>query len=223
MPLIPWADISAFPHNFYDTDRFKFPVALRSPDLYEAVDIYSVTKYLMVLASTKTPFRFRSKEDITGLTAKQTNAVIEDLTAGEDCDADEAISNIPRDDQPPSIPTSHSGNKPVTQSPAPTNSHDALNLTPDVFPHPATSHASSDVGGIQNSAPACKPRNTKAATCQGGKTQMEAPPTNLPPLMEMSNDNNSRRSSRKRKEPERADKNVVVKPSKKARARKRAT
>ena len=105
MPSIPWVDISAFLHNFYDTDQFKFSVALWSPDLYEAVDIYSVTKYLIVLASTKTPFHFHSKEDITRLTAKQTNAVIEDLMAGEDCDADEAISNMPCDDElPPFLP-----------------------------------------------------------------------------------------------------------------------
>ena len=64
MPSTPWADISASPDTYYDTNAFALPCALVIPELLTLPNLYLLAPFFIQSSSSSNPFRFRSKSEI---------------------------------------------------------------------------------------------------------------------------------------------------------------
>ncbi|KAK1220271.1 hypothetical protein PQX77_016976 [Marasmius sp. AFHP31] len=79
MPAVPTADLLAYPHLFYNNEKYHFPVPLGSPDLLQQNTMFDFLVYLKCISNLETNdlFIFQSKEAVSlGLTATQ--ACVED-------------------------------------------------------------------------------------------------------------------------------------------------
>ncbi|KAF8955772.1 hypothetical protein BDZ97DRAFT_1764478 [Flammula alnicola] len=94
MPSIPWDLLTANPNDFYNSETFKIPVPLKSPELYttDPADVYLLLKYFLSLSQ---PFQFRPKDDIQERTLTREHEQQKDRTAGEDADVEDIVSNEP--------------------------------------------------------------------------------------------------------------------------------
>ncbi|KAK1221207.1 hypothetical protein PQX77_015988 [Marasmius sp. AFHP31] len=77
MLTVPTADLLAYPHLFYNTEKYSFPAPLVSPDLFHCNTMFDFLVYLKSVFNIEKDnlFVFRRKEAITlGLTATQARA-----------------------------------------------------------------------------------------------------------------------------------------------------
>ncbi|KAF8961526.1 hypothetical protein BDZ97DRAFT_1921209 [Flammula alnicola] len=94
MPSIPWDLLTENPHDFYNSETFKIPIPLKSPELYKSdpADVYLLLKYFLSLSQ---PFQFRPKDDIQERTLTREHEQEKDRTAGEDADVEDIVSAEP--------------------------------------------------------------------------------------------------------------------------------
>ncbi|KAF6746403.1 hypothetical protein DFP72DRAFT_855455 [Ephemerocybe angulata] len=123
-PTIPWKEIAAAPHHFYDTAEFEFPCVLGDPAPCPSVQTLPVYNYLLRLQRTGKSFRFRTLSEITEW-AKQAekDAVDEIEKDDENADPDD-VDDVSKDFKmrtpslsprsPPRTPPSSPGSPPQT-------------------------------------------------------------------------------------------------------------
>lgn len=84
MAAIPWVDISKYPSDYYDTDRFKTPIKLRAPERLSLAELWSLAEFLSSM-EVDASLVFRCKEDIE---KRSSLREADEELEKEDCDED---------------------------------------------------------------------------------------------------------------------------------------
>ncbi|KAF6748305.1 hypothetical protein DFP72DRAFT_1074377 [Ephemerocybe angulata] len=145
VPTIPWKEIAAAPHRFYDTAEFEFPCVLGDPAPCLSVQTLPVYDYLLRLQRTGNSFRFRALSEIEDL-AKQDGKDMVDEIEKDDENMDDDVDDVPKPKTPPTSPRSPSRTPPrLPHSPPQT----ALRSPPSPLlkPSPSPSHGKSSHRG----------------------------------------------------------------------------
>ncbi|KAJ3730166.1 hypothetical protein C8R42DRAFT_636965 [Lentinula raphanica] len=91
-PSIPLLEIIEHPEDFYDTEKFRFPVAFAEIETLHPGDLYNLAEYLLSKStvSCRDPFVFWNKQDIRERLASRRRLKALELSTGEEivsCDA----------------------------------------------------------------------------------------------------------------------------------------
>ncbi|KAJ3766495.1 hypothetical protein FB446DRAFT_825070 [Lentinula raphanica] len=91
-PSIPLLEIIEHPEDFYDTEKYKFPVAFAEIETLHPGDLYNLAEYLLSKSSAacRDPFVFWNKQDIRERLASRRRLKALELSTGEEivsCDA----------------------------------------------------------------------------------------------------------------------------------------
>jgi hypothetical protein len=90
--VIPWADISRHPSDYYDSERFEIPVKLQAPELLSSPHVWILAEYLTAM-DTDEPFVFRQKNDICRRSSVRQAEDEAERTAGDEEDEEATEKN----------------------------------------------------------------------------------------------------------------------------------
>jgi hypothetical protein len=87
MATIPWADVSANPSDYYDSEHFAMPAKLQPPELWSSTQVIAMAEHLSA-RDVDDPFVFRPKEAI-GERSSERQANEETMRTAGDEDLDD--------------------------------------------------------------------------------------------------------------------------------------
>ncbi|KAJ3755920.1 hypothetical protein EV360DRAFT_85457 [Lentinula raphanica] len=190
---IPLLEIIQHPDDFYDTEKYQFPVAFAEIETLHPADLYTLADYLLSRSgvSCPHPFVFRSKQDICKCLASRRRLQALELSTGEDIAPYDAIhAQLTPSDHSISLPTSNPVHSTVNKLPAANNDHQTPTLSPVQIPAtapmlspvqiPATAPPLSPVpipGTALTSSPATAPPLSPVPIPGTALTSSPAPPS----------------------------------------------
>ncbi|KAJ3831208.1 hypothetical protein F5878DRAFT_677034, partial [Lentinula raphanica] len=123
---IPLLEIIAHPDDFYDTKKYKFPVAFAEIETLHITDLYTLADFLLSKSgvSCPDPFVFRKKHDINKRIAYRRRLQAIELSTGEEIVSYDAIhAHLPPSDHSVSSVASDSLLSTLEDAPSANNKH----------------------------------------------------------------------------------------------------